>query len=151
MHSVNNPFFTRYCSWSFIFRFPVHICLDVFRVRYCVNIFPDKARSVFISCNVFSPVKPPDFFHLTARATSKESNRGHVLVSGRSKQTCGRSKVTCGGRDLWGRFPVPAGPGFSWKKCKEKKKKSKRAVGALSRQLGSIFSGFLCCNTICHI
>lgn len=46
--------------------------MDVFRVRYCVNIFPDKARSVFISCNVFSPVKPPDFFHLRARATSEE-------------------------------------------------------------------------------
>lgn len=72
--------------------------MGVFRVRYCVNIFPDKVRSVFISCNVFSPVKPPDFFHLTARATSEESTEAAFQFRAPQWEHAGgrRSRVEAG-------------------------------------------------------
>lgn len=84
----------------------------VFRVRYCVNIFPDKARSVFISCNVFSPVKPPDFFHLTARATSEESSEATFQFQAPQSEHAGGRRPRVEARTCED-VSAPAGPGFS--------------------------------------
>lgn len=126
-------FLTCYCSGSFIFRFSVHIYVSVTSsVRYCVNIVSQTKPEVYlfpVMSLVFSPVKLPDFFRLTAHTTSE-----------------GRSEVEGHGETFSQAFPEKM-----YKKPPKTWLTKRRALRAPSPQVGSIFSGFLCCNTICHI
>lgn len=99
--------------------------MDVFRVRYCVNIFFQTRPEVYLfPVMCFLLVKPPDFSHLTARAPlSEERTEAAFQFRAPQSEHAGgqRSRVearTC--------EDVSCRSGLFLKKCTKKKKKVKR-------------------------